>query len=93
MRSLFRALCAGAGVLAATLAAAQSYPTRPVRLVMPYPAGQGTDIAARHLAEQLSKALGQNFVVDNRPGAAGNVGAEFVAHAPGDGYKIGRAHV
>jgi tripartite-type tricarboxylate transporter receptor subunit TctC len=69
-------------------AAAQSYPTRPVRLIVPYQAGQGTDVAARYFAERLSKSLGQQFVVDNRPGAGGNIGTEAVAHATGDGYTL-----
>jgi tripartite-type tricarboxylate transporter receptor subunit TctC len=69
-------------------AAAQSYPSRPVRLIVPYQAGQGTDVAARYFAEHLSKSLGQQFVVDNRPGAGGNIGTEAVAHAPADGYTL-----
>lgn len=69
-------------------AAAQSYPGRPVRLIVPYQAGQGTDVAARYFAEHLSKSLGQQFVVDNRPGAGGNIGTEAVAHAPADGYTL-----
>jgi len=69
-------------------AAAQNYPSRPVRLIVPYQAGQGTDVAARYFAERLSKALGQQFVVDNRPGAGGNIGTEAVAHAAADGYTL-----
>ena len=61
------------GLLAALLltgeAVAQTYPTRPVRIIVPYQAGQGTDVAARHLAEQLSKSLGQSFFIENKPGA------------------------
>jgi tripartite-type tricarboxylate transporter receptor subunit TctC len=77
-----------AAMLAALPAAAQSYPTRPVRLIVPYQAGQGTDVAARYFAERLSKSLGQQFVVDNRPGAGGNIGTEAVAHATPDGYTL-----
>lgn len=77
-----------AAMLAALPAAAQSYPTRPVRLIVPYQAGQGTDVAARYFAERLSKSLGQQFVVDNRPGAGGNIGTEAVAHAAPDGYTL-----
>jgi len=77
-----------AAMLAALPAAAQSYPSRPVRLIVPYQAGQGTDVAARYFAERLSKALGQQFVVDNRPGAGGNIGTEAVAHAAPDGYTL-----
>jgi tripartite-type tricarboxylate transporter receptor subunit TctC len=69
-------------------AAAETYPSRPVRLIVPYQAGQGTDVAARYFAERLSKALGQQFVVDNRPGAGGNIGTEAVAHAAPDGYTL-----
>jgi tripartite-type tricarboxylate transporter receptor subunit TctC len=68
--------------------AAQSYPTRPVRLIVPYQAGQGTDVAARYFSERLSKVMGQQFVVDNRPGAGGNIGTEAVAHAAPDGYTL-----
>ncbi len=69
-------------------AAAQTYPTKPVRVVVPYPAGQGTDLVTRYVAEQLSRAMGQNFVVENRPGAGGNIGTQFVARAPADGYTL-----
>src|ERR1700739_4847335 len=61
-------------------AAAETYPSRPVRVIVPYQAGQGTDVAARYFAERLSKALVQQFIVDNRPGAGGNIGTEAVAH-------------
>jgi tripartite-type tricarboxylate transporter receptor subunit TctC len=68
--------------------AAETYPSRPVRVIVPYQAGQGTDVAARYFAERLSKALGQQFIVDNRPGAGGNIGTEAVAHAAPDGYTL-----
>jgi tripartite-type tricarboxylate transporter receptor subunit TctC len=77
-----------AALLLAVPAAAQTYPSRPVRLIVPYQAGQGTDVAARYFAERLSKSLGQQFVVDNRPGAGGNIGTEAVAHAAADGYTL-----
>jgi len=67
----------------------QAYPAKPVRIIVPFPAGQGTDVVVRHLAEQLTKALGQNFYVDNRPGAAARVGLELLAKAVPDGYTIG----
>jgi len=69
-------------------AAAETYPSRPVRVIVPYQAGQGTDVAARYFAERLSKALGQQFIVDNRPGAGGNIGTEAVAHSAPDGYTL-----
>jgi hypothetical protein len=67
---------------------AQPYPNRPVRIVVPYPAGQGTDVAARYLAQQLARNIGQNVIVENRPGAAGNIGTQFVAKTPADGYTL-----
>ena len=68
---------------------AQDYPTRPVRLVVPYPAGSSSnDIIARFLAQRLSAALGQQMLVENRAGAGGNVGSEYVAKASPDGYTL-----
>ncbi|MFN3438705.1 MAG: Bug family tripartite tricarboxylate transporter substrate binding protein [Acidovorax sp.] len=64
------------------------YPNKPIRIVVAYPAGQGTDIATRYLAEQLSKDLGQPIIVDNRPGAGGNLGTELAGQAAGDGYTL-----
>ncbi|MDP1955163.1 MAG: tripartite tricarboxylate transporter substrate binding protein [Polaromonas sp.] len=75
--------------LAALPAAAQSsWPTKPVRIVVPFAPGGTTDILARAVAPELSKAFGQQFVVDNRAGAGGNVGADLVAKSPGDGYTL-----
>ena len=67
---------------------AQTYPTRPVRWVVPYPAGGPTDIIARLLGQWLSERLGQQFVIENRPGATGNVGTEVVLRAAPDGYTV-----
>lgn len=66
----------------------QDYPTRPVRIVVPYPAGIAPDIATRLVAQGLSQRLGQQFIVDDRPGGASNVGTEIVVHAPPDGYTL-----
>ena len=60
---------------------AQCYPTKPVRIIVPYQAGQGTDVVARYFADQLSRTTGQRFYVENKPGAGGNIGAEQAAHS------------
>ena len=65
-----------------------SWPTRPVRIVVPFAAGGTTDILARALAPELQKAFGQPFIVDNKPGAGGNTGAADVAKSAGDGYTL-----
>jgi tripartite-type tricarboxylate transporter receptor subunit TctC len=72
----------------AALAQAQAYPSKPVRLIVPYAVGQGTDIASRYLADELGKELKQPVFVDNRPGAGGNVGTQLAAHAAADGYTL-----
>ena len=70
------------------LASAQSYPSRPVRIVAAFAAGGGVDITARLIGQWLSDRLGQSFVVENRPGAGGNIGTEGVVNAPPDGYTL-----
>ncbi|MGZ5597588.1 MAG: Bug family tripartite tricarboxylate transporter substrate binding protein [Usitatibacter sp.] len=67
---------------------ATDYPSRPVKIIVPYGPGGVTDIIARHLAPKLQEMLGQSFVVDNRPGASGNIALELVAKAPPDGYTL-----
>ena len=66
----------------------QTYPMKPIRLVVPFPAGGATDILSRVLAQKLTVALGQNVVVENKPGAGGTIGADFVAKANNDGYTL-----
>jgi tripartite-type tricarboxylate transporter receptor subunit TctC len=87
-----RVLRAAGGLTALSLlpraAAAQAYPTRPVRIVVPYPAGIAPDIATRLVAQSLSQRLGQQFIVDNRPGGAANIGTQLVVHAAPDGYTL-----
>ncbi len=68
--------------------AADNYPSKPIRLVVPYPAGGGTDIIARLMSTQLSQRWGQPVIVDNKPGASGMLGNDIVAKAPGDGYTV-----
>lgn len=71
-----------------TTALAQSYPTRPITLIVPYPAGGATDVTARVIAAEMSKHLQQKVIVENKPGAVGTVGAGFVAKQPPDGYTL-----
>jgi tripartite-type tricarboxylate transporter receptor subunit TctC len=89
-RRTFLHLAAGAVALAAAsrTASALDYPTRPVRIVVGYPPGGAPDIVGRLMAEWLSQRLGQQFIVENRPGAGSNIGTEIVAKAPPDGYTL-----
>ena len=82
--SLFVALVLCAG----SVAAQERYPQKPLRIVVPFAAGGSTDIFARLIGERLSGALGQPVVIENRPGAAGNIGAEAVARSAPDGYTL-----
>lgn len=87
-RGLRQVVVAGAVLLLACPAQAQNYPLRPVRLVVPFSAGGAADVPGRILTPRLSEALGQQVVVDNRPGAGSTIGAELVARAPADGYTL-----
>lgn len=88
-RHLLQNALALAGATAAPWAAAQSdYPNQPIRWVVPYPAGGGTDVLARTVAEAMRQTLGQQIIVDNRPGASTNIGAQLVATAKPDGYTF-----
>jgi tripartite-type tricarboxylate transporter receptor subunit TctC len=83
-------LAAGAAALPslARMALAQAYPARPVRIIAAFAAGGGVDITARLIGQWLSERLGQSFVIENRPGAGGNIGTEAVVNAPPDGYTL-----
>jgi tripartite-type tricarboxylate transporter receptor subunit TctC len=89
-RRRFLRLAAGAAVLGVTprIAMAQSYPARSVRIIVGFPAGAGADIAARLVGQSLSEQFAQSFIVENRPGAGGNVGADVIARAAADGYTL-----
>jgi tripartite-type tricarboxylate transporter receptor subunit TctC len=81
-------LTMGAVVFSQSARAAESFPSRPVRMIVPYAAGGGADIVGRLIAQRLSESWGQQVVVDNRAGAGGNIGTEIAAHAPADGYTV-----
>jgi tripartite-type tricarboxylate transporter receptor subunit TctC len=89
-RHQFLHLAAGAAVLptVSRIAWAQAYPTRPVRMIVPFPAGGSTDVVARLMSQWLSVRLAQPFIVENRTGFTGNIGTEAVVHAPADGYTL-----
>ncbi|MBI2296063.1 MAG: hypothetical protein HYU76_08565 [Betaproteobacteria bacterium] len=88
IRNAAAAAAAGLLLWAAMEAVAQDYPGRPIRIIVPFSAGGGTDVLARLLGQRLHESLGQIAVVDNRPGASGNIGAELVVKSPPDGTTL-----
>jgi len=88
LKTLIVCACAVIATAVAPLAAAQSYPNRPVKLLVGFPPGGSTDLAARVLANKLTQSLGQTFIVENRAGASGNIASEAVARAVPDGYTL-----
>src|SRR5215469_10202506 len=91
VRRRFLQLIAGAAALPVPIAEAQSYPTRPVRIIIGFGPSASGDIAARVLAQSLSQQLGQQFIVENRSGAGSNIATNLVAHAPNDGSRCCKA--
>jgi tripartite-type tricarboxylate transporter receptor subunit TctC len=85
---LMAAACGGLALSASTAQAQSAYPAKPIRLVVPFATGGVTDTSGRLIAEQLSKRLGQQVIVDNKPGASGNIGTQMVASAEPDGYTL-----
>jgi tripartite-type tricarboxylate transporter receptor subunit TctC len=89
MRKLFSALFVALALVAAGAVQAQQYPVRPIRIVIPFPPGNTTDIIARLIAPKMTEKLGQPIIVENMPGASGQIGLNFLARAQPDGYTIG----
>lgn len=92
-RHFLKAIAAAAALAAVGAVHADTYPSKPVKLIVPFAPGGSTDLAARLVAEFGSRELGQQIVVENKPGAGGSMGMEFVARAPADGYTLGMATV
>ena len=88
LRLFVTSVLAGSALLASTGVFPQSWPSRPVRVIVPFGSGGGTDIQARLLADNLRRITGQNFIIENRSGAGGLIGAELVVNAPSDGYTL-----
>mgnify|MGYP000160838253 CR=1 FL=1 len=88
MKRLLKSLLALSALALATGAAAQAYPNRPVKVIIPFPPGGTLDAVGRQLAQKLGEQTGQSFVVENRPGGNGTIGADAVAKAPADGYTL-----
>src|SRR5690349_15334825 len=92
----FRALVNGLGVLFAALAAhaaAQTFPTKPIKLIIPFAPGGSSEIVARTVASKMSESLGQQVIVESKPGGAGNIAMQEVAHAAPDGYTLIIGHI
>ena len=87
-RFLHLMVAAAASASSSRFAKAQAYPVRQVRLIVAFAPGGGSDIAARLMGQHLSDRLGQQFIIENRPGAGGNIGTEAAVHAPADGYTL-----
>jgi tripartite-type tricarboxylate transporter receptor subunit TctC len=81
------------GVAAAAAAQAQSYPSKPIRLIVPFTPGGSTDVIARVIAQKIGETMGVQVIVDNRPGAGGNIGVELTAKSPPDGYTLVMGHI
>ncbi len=88
MKHAFRFMALALCALAPAVAGAQGWPTKPVKLVVPFTAGSATDILARTVGQKLTELWGQPVVIDNRPGAGGTIGTALVAHSPPDGYTL-----
>jgi len=88
MKTILRWVAVSLAIGISASASAQSYPARPIRMMVPFPAGGGSDTMGRIVSGRLSERLGQQIVVENRPGAAGSIGADIAARAPADGYTI-----
>ncbi|MDN3922092.1 Bug family tripartite tricarboxylate transporter substrate binding protein [Roseateles violae] len=86
--NITRRLLTLAALSACAVAQAQSWPAKPIRIVVPFPAGGGTDIIARETSQRVAAATGWTFVIDNKPGAGGNLGVDAAAKSPADGYTI-----
>ena len=88
MRKTITKLAIAFGALAAGFAHAQPYPNKPIKIVAPFAPGGGTDFIARLIAQKLTEKLGAQVVVENKPGAGGNLGAEQAVRSPADGYTL-----
>src|SRR4051812_34698723 len=88
MNVLVRLVLTATAVCVPLWCGAQIYPSKPVRVVIPWPPGGSNDVVGRIVMQKLSEAMGHQFVIDNRPGAAGSIGADVVAKAPPDGYTL-----